>query len=69
MLQVNGEDQLPVDADHRDICRFKDRGDVTYEKLHKSLNRMLKAKAVVSENISAWIDALSKCYLDKANIM
>lgn len=59
LLQVKGEDQLGVDADHRDLCRFKDRSDATYEKLYRRLNRMLEAKTVVLENISALIDHCS----------
>ncbi|MCJ1255882.1 Kinesin light chain 3 [Lignoscripta atroalba] len=52
LLEINGEDQIPVDANHSDMCKFEARSDEVYEKLSKRLNRMLKAKKVEPFNIS-----------------
>ncbi|KAH0541632.1 hypothetical protein FGG08_003922 [Glutinoglossum americanum] len=46
LLEVNGEDQVPVDADHRDMCKFGARDDPVYEKLFRRVRRMMKAKDV-----------------------
>lgn len=45
-MEVEGEDQIPVDADHVDICKFAGRDDEVYEKLFKRLGRMMKGKRV-----------------------
>jgi ankyrin repeat protein len=45
---VDGEDQIPVDADHRNICKFATRDNVTYVKLFKRLCRMLKDQGINS---------------------
>jgi hypothetical protein len=45
-LEVEGEDQIPVDADHVDMCKFAGRDDEVYEKLFKRLGRMVKGKRV-----------------------
>lgn len=44
LLEVQGEDQIPVDANHRDLCKFQTRDDQVYEKLFKRVLRMLKGK-------------------------
>ncbi|KAH8588254.1 hypothetical protein B0O99DRAFT_693645 [Bisporella sp. PMI_857] len=44
LLQVAGEDQQPINANHRDMCKFAARDDENYEKLFKRIRRMLKAK-------------------------
>ncbi|KAI9858374.1 MAG: hypothetical protein M1813_007478 [Trichoglossum hirsutum] len=41
LLEFEGEDQIPVDAHHRDICKFASRDDATYEKLFHRINRMV----------------------------
>ena len=41
LLEVSGEDQIPVDANHQEICKFADRDDAVYEKLFRRINRML----------------------------
>jgi len=42
LLNVDGEEQIPVDADHREMCRFEARDDPVYEKLYKRILGMLK---------------------------
>lgn len=44
LLEVQGEDQIPVDANHLDMCKFGARDDPVYEKLFKRILRMMKAK-------------------------
>jgi ankyrin repeat protein len=41
-LEVDGEDQIPVNANHKDMCKFDSRNDAVYEKLFKRIRRMLK---------------------------
>jgi hypothetical protein len=43
LLDIPGEDQIPVDANHEDICKFAHRNDAVYEKLFKRVRRMLKS--------------------------
>jgi len=43
LLEVDGEDQIPVDANHSDICKFPSRKDQYYEKCYKRILRMLKS--------------------------
>jgi hypothetical protein len=50
LLEVHGEDQIPVDANHRDMCKFGARDDPVYEKVFKRIIRMLKMK---DEQLSA----------------
>ena len=45
LLQVEGEDQLPVDADHHGICKYKSREDDTYAKIQKRIKRTLNGGA------------------------
>ena len=42
LLEIDGEEQIPVDADHEQICKFMDREDEVYEKLFKRIRRMIK---------------------------
>jgi hypothetical protein len=42
LLEVDGEDQIPVDANHSNICKFPSRNDPYYEKCYKRILRMLK---------------------------
>lgn len=51
LLEVFGEDQIPVDANHRDMCKFGTRQDAAYEKLFKRIRRTLK------ENNAQGVDA------------
>lgn len=44
LLNANGEDQIPVDANHSDMCKFKSRDDEVYEKLYKRVLGILRGK-------------------------
>ena len=43
LLDVYGEDQIPVDANHQEMCKFADRDDAVYGKLFRRIRRMLKS--------------------------
>ncbi|KAN0079157.1 Alpha/Beta hydrolase fold [Elaphomyces granulatus] len=43
LLEIPGEDQVPVDASHEEICKFAHPDDAVYEKLFKRVRRMLKS--------------------------
>lgn len=43
-LELSHEDTQPVDANHRDMCKFDTRNHETYNKLVKRVNRILKEK-------------------------
>ncbi len=43
LLEIDGEEQIPVDANHEEMCKFAERTDEVYEKLFKQIRRMLKA--------------------------
>lgn len=40
LLEVNHEEQIPVDADHSAMCKFETDGDATFEKVYKRIKRM-----------------------------
>jgi hypothetical protein len=44
MLDVNAEEQIPVDANHKEMCKFGKRDDETYEKLFKRIQRMIEGQ-------------------------
>ena len=44
LLEVNGEDQIGLDANHRDVCKFGSQEDETYQMLVSRLKRMLREK-------------------------
>jgi hypothetical protein len=44
LLDIDGEEQIPVDASHEEMCKFASRDDDTYEKLFKRIRRMLKVQ-------------------------
>jgi hypothetical protein len=43
LLEIDGEEQIPVDANHEEMCKFAESNDDIYEKLFKWIRRMLKA--------------------------
>ncbi|OAP53696.1 hypothetical protein AYL99_12136 [Fonsecaea erecta] len=50
LLETNHEEQIPVDADHRAMCRFATDQDVTYERVYKRVKRMkLRPRHLVNE--------------------
>lgn len=40
LLEVNHEEQIPVDADHSAMCKFETDGDDTFRKIYKRIKRM-----------------------------
>ncbi|KAI9764687.1 MAG: hypothetical protein M1839_005787 [Geoglossum umbratile] len=46
LLGVNAEDQIPVDANHREMCKFESRDDDAYENLCKRVRRLLAVSAI-----------------------
>jgi hypothetical protein len=53
LLGVDGEDQIPVNANHREICKFAHRNDAVYDQLFKRIRRMLNSvDAINRENPS-----------------
>ncbi|KAI9768501.1 MAG: hypothetical protein M1840_004911 [Geoglossum simile] len=44
LLDIDGEEQIPVDANHEDMCKFALRDDDVYEKLFKRIRRILRVK-------------------------
>lgn len=52
LLDAPDEDQLPVDANHRDMCKFAARDDETYEKLLRRIRRILKARHDAKQTVS-----------------
>jgi hypothetical protein len=40
LLEVNHEEQIPVDADHSAMCKFETEHDDTFEKVYKRVRRM-----------------------------
>src|SRR5271168_4043685 len=50
LLEVNEEDQIPMDADHKSICKFTERDDKTYIKLFKRVCRMLNDQEIINSD-------------------
>jgi hypothetical protein len=40
LLEVNHEEQIPVDADHDAMCKFEMDSDDTFEKVYKRVKRI-----------------------------
>ena len=45
LLQVENEEQIPVESDHQGICKLASPTDETYEKLYKRMGRMVQVYA------------------------
>ncbi|KAN0070627.1 hypothetical protein V8E54_011496 [Elaphomyces granulatus] len=70
LLDIPGEDQIPVDANHEDICKFAHRNDAVYEKLFKRVRRMLRSVDIDNRDNSSRNDVLRKlrdCCLPSRN--
>ncbi|KAI9773955.1 MAG: hypothetical protein M1839_001967 [Geoglossum umbratile] len=52
LLDIDGEEQIPVNASHEEMCKFAFRDDDTYEKLFMRIRRMLKVQDSGSLNSS-----------------
>jgi hypothetical protein len=44
LLDIDGEEQIPINANHRNMCKFERRNDGTYGKVFKRVRRMLREK-------------------------
>jgi hypothetical protein len=44
LLDIDGEEQIPINVNYRNMCKFEGRNDGTYEKVFKRVRRMLKEK-------------------------
>ena len=55
LLEIDGEEQILVDADHEQICKFMKREDDGYEKLFKRIRRMIKEQDSVRNGSCAWL--------------
>ena len=53
LLEASGEDQIPVEANHEEMCKFAHRDDVVYEKLFKRIRRMLKPAHINNKDYSS----------------
>lgn len=42
LLEIDGEEQIPVNANHEEMCKFMERQDDVYEKVFKRVRRMMK---------------------------
>ncbi len=40
LLEVEHDEQIPIDADHSAICKFETESDDTFEKVYKRMRRM-----------------------------
>ena len=40
LLEVEHEEQIPVDADHSAMCKFETEDDITFEKVYKRVTRI-----------------------------
>jgi hypothetical protein len=55
LLEASGEDQVPVEANHEEMCKFAHRDDAVYEKLYRRIRRMLKPVDISNgDNSSTW---------------
>lgn len=53
LLEILGEEQIPVDASHEEMCKFMAREDDVYEKIFKRIRRMMgKQDCVLLESFS-----------------
>ena len=42
LLEIDGEEQIPVDANHEELCKFPERESDAYEKIFKRIRRMIQ---------------------------
>jgi hypothetical protein len=43
LLEIDGEEQIPIDVNHKEMCKFVESNNDIYKKLFKRIYRMLKA--------------------------
>ncbi|KAI9764475.1 MAG: hypothetical protein M1840_008401 [Geoglossum simile] len=59
LLDIDGEEQIPVNASHEEMCKFAFRDDYTYEKLFMRIRRMIKVQDSSSPGSSYKCSAIS----------
>ena len=53
LLDIDGEEQIPVDANHEKMCKFMERKDDVYEKIFKRVRKMIEnQKSVLVDSSS-----------------
>ena len=56
LLEIDGEEQIPVDVNHEEMCKFKEREDDAYEKIFRRIRRVMKNQDGVHLNRSCtWV--------------
>ena len=50
LLDLDEEEQIPVDANHEQMCKFMEREDDVYEKLFKRIRRIIKEQGSIPLN-------------------
>ena len=53
LLEVDGEEQIPVDADHEQLCKFMEREYEIYKKIFKRICRIIKEQDSLPLNSSS----------------
>jgi hypothetical protein len=54
LLDIDAEEQIPVDANHEEMCKFSKRDDEAYEKLFKRIQRMIKGQEGSTPTACTW---------------
>ena len=39
---MDGEEQIPVDSNHEEMCKFIERNDDVYEMIYKRIRRIIR---------------------------
>ena len=52
LLNLDGEEHIPVDANHEEMCKFRERDDDAYEMLFKRVRRMMEKQERVPQDSS-----------------
>ena len=47
-IRIDGEEQIPVDANHEELCKFPEHENDVYEKIFKRIRRMIIKQDSVS---------------------
>ena len=53
LLEVSGEEQIMVDSNHSEMCKFATKDNDTYDKLVKRIRRILAGKSPGQPNLSS----------------
>ncbi|KAN0066955.1 vegetative incompatibility protein HET-E-1 [Elaphomyces granulatus] len=64
LLEIAGEDQVPVDANHEEICKFAHPNDAVYEMLFKRVRRIVKSVDIDNKDNPIITDEDRHCLTD-----